>query len=149
MSLFGIGVSVLRREDLRLLTGQGRYSDNRNAPDQTYAAFVRSPHAHADVDSIDSSQARAMPGVVGVFTARDLLADRLKPVPTMLAERSGGITNRDGTPFAEPGWFALAIAPRRTCTTVPIAIARTTGNAATLMQPRGRSTRPRTSRDCA
>ncbi len=109
MSATGIGASVLRREDLRLLTGQGRYSDNRNTAGQAYAAFVRSPHAHAGIESIDGAAAHAMPGVVGVFTARDLLADGLKPVPTLLAERSGGITNRDGTPFAEPGWFALAI----------------------------------------
>ena len=108
MSATGIGASVPRREDLRLLTGQGRYSDNRNAPGQAYAAFVRSPHAHADIDSIDAGAARKMPGVVGVFTAKDLLADGLNPVPTLLAERSGGITNRDGTPFAEPPWFALA-----------------------------------------
>ena len=109
MSPAGIGASVLRREDLRLLTGHGRYSDNRNAAGQAYAAFVRSPHAHADIASIDVAAAKSMPGVVGVFTARDLLADGLSPVPTLLAERSGGITNRDGTPFAEPPWFALAI----------------------------------------
>ena len=108
MSATGIGASVPRREDLRLLTGQGRYSDNRNAPGQAYAAFVRSPHAHADIDSIDAGDARKMPGVIGAFTAKDLLADGLNPVPTLLAERSGGITNRDGTPFAEPPWFALA-----------------------------------------
>ncbi|MFN0302114.1 MAG: hypothetical protein ACKVQU_17380 [Burkholderiales bacterium] len=108
MSSFGIGASTLRREDLRLLTGQGMYSDNRSAPGQTYAAFGRSPQAHADVDSIDGAQSRAMPGVVGVFTAQYLLADKIRPVPTMLADRKGGITNRDGTPFAEPGWFALA-----------------------------------------
>ncbi len=109
MSATGIGASVLRREDLRLLTGQGRYSDNRNAPGQAYAAFVRSPHAHAEIVSIDAGASHTMPEVVGVFTAKDLLADGLKPVPTLLAERSGGITNRDGTPFAEPEWFALAI----------------------------------------
>ena len=58
MASFGIGASVKRREDVRLLTGQGRYADDWNAPGQVHAAFVRSPHAHADVLAIDSAPAR-------------------------------------------------------------------------------------------
>ena len=59
MTSFGIGASVKRREDVRLLTGQGRYADDFNAAGQAYAAFVRSPHAHADVIGIDAAPARS------------------------------------------------------------------------------------------
>jgi carbon-monoxide dehydrogenase large subunit len=108
MTGFGIGASVKRREDVRLLTGQGRYADDVNAPGQVYAAFVRSPHAHADVGSIDAAAAQAVPGVLGVFTARDLIADGVGTIPTLIAERGGGIRSRDGSPFAEPLWYPLA-----------------------------------------
>jgi carbon-monoxide dehydrogenase large subunit len=104
----GIGASVRRREDVRLLTGAGRYTDDVNATGQAYAAFVRSPHAHADLLAIDDAGARAIPGVLGVFTARDLIADGVGGIPTLIAERGGGIRNRDGTPFAEPTYHPLA-----------------------------------------
>ena len=108
MTSFGIGASVKRREDYRLLTGRGRYADDVNAPGQTYAAFVRSPHAHADVVAIDAAPARAVAGVLDVFTGRDLLADGVGAIPTLIAERGGGIRSRDGSPFAEPMWYPLA-----------------------------------------
>src|SRR2546428_4218106 len=108
MTSFGIGASVKRREDHRLLTGRGRYADDVNAPGQTYAAFVRSPHAHADMVAIDAAPARAVAGVLDVFTGRDLLADGVGAIPTLIAERGGGIRNRDGSPFAEPAWYPLA-----------------------------------------
>src|SRR5262245_59866571 len=63
---FGIGAPVKRREDPRLLRGDGRFADDFNAPGQAYAAFVRSPHAHADVLGIDDHAARAVAGVLGV-----------------------------------------------------------------------------------
>jgi carbon-monoxide dehydrogenase large subunit len=106
---FGIGVSVKRREDVRLVCGQGRYADDFNATGQVYAAFVRSPHAHADVLAIDDAPARAIDGVLGVFTGRDLVAGGVGPIPTLVAERGGGIRSRDGSTFAEPAWHALAI----------------------------------------
>ncbi len=108
MESFGIGASVRRREDFRLLTGQGRYADDVDAPGQVYAAFVRSPHAHADVLTIDDAPARAVDGVLGVFTARDLIAGGVGAIPTLIAERGGGIRNRDGSPFAEPAYHPLA-----------------------------------------
>ena len=108
MTSFGIGAPVRRREDFRLLTGQGRYADDVNAPGQTYAAFVRSPHAHADVVAVDAARARGIAGVLGVFTGRDLVADGVGTIPTLIAERGGGIRNRDGSPFAEPPWYPLA-----------------------------------------
>jgi len=105
----GIGASVKRREDLRLLTGRGRYAEDVSAPGQAYAAFVRSPHAHADVVSFDAKPALAIAGVLGVFGGRDLVADGVGPIPTLIAERGGGIKSRDGSAFAEPVWHPLAI----------------------------------------
>jgi carbon-monoxide dehydrogenase large subunit len=107
MTSSGIGAPVRRREDYRLLTGQGRYADDLKAPGQAYAAFVRSPHAHADVLAIDAMAARGVAGVLGVFTGRDLLADGVGAIPTLIAERGGGIRSRDGSPFAEPAWYPL------------------------------------------
>jgi carbon-monoxide dehydrogenase large subunit len=104
----GIGAPVRRREDVRLLTGGGRYAGDVNAPGQAYAAFVRSPHAHADVVAVDAGPARALPGVLGIFTGRDLVAGGVGTIPTLIAERGGGIRNRDGSAFAEPGWHPLA-----------------------------------------
>src|ERR1041384_5936009 len=104
----GIGASVKRREDLRLRGGQGPFPEAVSARGQLYAAFVRSPHAHADVLQIDAEAARAVDGVFTVFTGRDLVADGIAPIPTLIAERGGGIRNRDETPFAEPAWHPLA-----------------------------------------
>jgi aerobic carbon-monoxide dehydrogenase large subunit len=76
-----IGQPLPRNEDARLVTGRGQFTDDFSFPGQTYAAMVRSPHAHARIVQIDSSRARAMPGVLGVFTGADCLADRLAPIP--------------------------------------------------------------------
>src|SRR5207249_3457358 len=108
MTTFGIGASVKRREDPRLLTGQGRFADDYNAPGQAYVAFVRSPHAHADVLAIDAAPVKAVAGVLAVFTGHDLAADGVGGIPTLIAERGGNIRSRDGSPFAEPTWLALA-----------------------------------------
>jgi aerobic carbon-monoxide dehydrogenase large subunit len=105
----GIGASVKRREDDRLLRGDGRFAEDFNAPGQAYAAFVRSPYAHADVLAIDGAPALALDGVRHVFTGRDLAAGGVEPIPTLIAERGAGIRNRDGSPFAEPVWFPLAL----------------------------------------
>ena len=71
----GIGASVKRKEDNRFLTGKGNYTDDINRPGQTYAVLVRSPHAHATINSIDTSAAKAAAGVVGVFVGQDLVDD--------------------------------------------------------------------------
>ncbi|MDX6538817.1 MAG: aerobic carbon-monoxide dehydrogenase large subunit [Gaiellales bacterium] len=68
----GIGESVLRKEDAPLLVGQGRYVDDIKLTGMAFAAFTRSPHAHAVITGIDSSAAEAMPGVVKVITAANL-----------------------------------------------------------------------------
>jgi aerobic carbon-monoxide dehydrogenase large subunit len=80
-SLGAIGQPLRRREDQRLLTGQGRFSDDFTLPGQTYAAIVRSPHPHARIVRIAARRAAAMPGVLGVFAAPDCLADGLTPIP--------------------------------------------------------------------
>src|SRR5437867_2623707 len=108
MTNSGIGASVKRREDHRLLTGQGRFAEDVNASGQVYAAFVRSVHAHADVLAIDLAEARRRDGVLDVFTGADLVAGGVGTIPTLIAERGGGIRNRDGSPFAEPPWYPLA-----------------------------------------
>ena len=68
----GIGARVKRKEDQRFLTGTGRYVDDLPLARATYAHFVRSPHAHAKIKSIDTSAAKAMPGVVAIFTGKDI-----------------------------------------------------------------------------
>ena len=67
----GFGKPVLRKEDGRLLTGGGAYSDDLNVPGQAYACFVRSPHAHARIGRIDTAAALAVVGVIAVLTGRD------------------------------------------------------------------------------
>jgi carbon-monoxide dehydrogenase large subunit len=77
MTTQGIGASVKRKEDLRFITGKGQYVDDINRPGQSYAIFVRSPHAHATIKSIDVAAALAAPGVLGVYTGDDLAADKV------------------------------------------------------------------------
>ena len=72
MSVTGIGASVRRKEDFRFITGKGRYVDDINRPGQAHAWFLRSPHAHAAIRSIDTGAAKSAPGVVDVFTGEDI-----------------------------------------------------------------------------
>lgn len=81
MNAGGIGAPLRRLEDARLLTGQGRYSDDFTMPGQARAFVLRSPHAHARILSIDIGPARAMPGVLLVLTGADVKAEGLKPIP--------------------------------------------------------------------
>jgi aerobic carbon-monoxide dehydrogenase large subunit len=88
---FGIGQGITRKEDQRFLTGRGRYVSDIDRPDQTYAAFVYSPHAHAVIQSIDTTAAQAMPGVITVLTGWDWLDDGLGTIdPEMMPEDFGG-----------------------------------------------------------
>ena len=74
MGQFGIGQPVRRKEDTRLLTGGGKFTDDLNFEGQFYAAFVRSPHANAKILGVDVSAAKEAPGVVAVYTGADLEA---------------------------------------------------------------------------
>jgi carbon-monoxide dehydrogenase large subunit len=67
-----LGASIKRREDPRFITGKGNYTDDLKLSGMTYAAFVRSPHAHAKIRKIDTAKARAHTGVVAVFTGTDM-----------------------------------------------------------------------------
>jgi aerobic carbon-monoxide dehydrogenase large subunit len=78
---FAPGEAVPRSEDRRLLTGGGSFLDDYNAPGQSAAAFVRSPHAHAHIISIGSAQVLRLPGVLCVLTGADYRADRLGFLP--------------------------------------------------------------------
>jgi carbon-monoxide dehydrogenase large subunit len=77
----GIGFPVPRKEDARLLTGNGRFSDDVNLPGQAYACMLRSPHAHARIAGIDSERALAAAGVLAVLTGADFLRDGLRAIP--------------------------------------------------------------------
>ena len=77
----GIGASVRRKEDQRFLTGKGHFTDDISRPGQVYARFVRSPHAHASIGNIDTSAALSAPGVLGVYTGKDLAEDGVGAVP--------------------------------------------------------------------
>lgn len=76
-----VGRPLPRLEDVRLLRGDGEYTDDFSLPGQTYAAFVRSPHAHARVLRINTEIAHASPGVLAVLTAREYAADGHGPIP--------------------------------------------------------------------
>ena len=97
----GIGASSKRREDVRFLTGRGKYTDDINLQGQTYAHFVRSDVAHGTINSIGTAAAEAMPGVLKVFTSADF-------------EGAGGIpcgwqvTDRFGEAMQEPKHPILA-----------------------------------------
>src|ERR1700686_2579340 len=76
-----IGKPMPRKEDARLITGKGRFTDDFNFDGQAYAVMVRSPYPHARIVTIDAAAAKAMPGVLGVFTGADCAADKLAPLP--------------------------------------------------------------------
>jgi carbon-monoxide dehydrogenase large subunit len=104
MSGQGIGASVARREDRRFLLGKGRYTDDLTLPWQSWAVFVRSPHAHAAIRSIDAANALAAPGVLAVLTGEDVAADGLGGIPC-----GWQIKNKDGSNMVEPPHPALAL----------------------------------------
>ena len=76
-----IGKPMPRKEDARLITGKGRFTDDFNLDGQTYAVMVRTPYPHARIVAIDAAAAKALPGVLGVFTGADCAADKLAPIP--------------------------------------------------------------------
>lgn len=103
MNATGIGASIRRKEDLRFITGKGRYTDDISRPGQSHAFFLRSPHAHATIDRIDISAAQHAHGVIAIFTGDDIAADKL-----------GGlicgwmIHSKDGSPMKAGAHPALA-----------------------------------------
>ncbi len=129
----GIGATVRRKEDARLITGRGNYSDDFNLPGQAYGAAVRSPHAHARIRGIDTTAARAVPGVLAVLTGKDALADGLKRIPHLAAAGTPPdivLHNRDGSPVpAAPHHVLPADRVRHVGTCVAFVIAETVAQA--------------------
>ena len=112
-NLTGIGARVPRLEDKRFITGRGRYTDDIDRPGQGYAYFLRSPHPHARIRSLDTEAAKTAPGVVAVYTGRDIK----KFVPTsddLMEDDIGGlicgwmIHSKDGSPMKASAHPALA-----------------------------------------
>src|SRR5512144_415183 len=81
-----IGASIKRREDPRFITGRGNYTDDLKLAGMTYAAFVRSPHANARIGGIDATQARQHPGVIAVFTGKDMTGVNSLPCGWLLPD---------------------------------------------------------------
>jgi aerobic carbon-monoxide dehydrogenase large subunit len=120
-----IGKPIRRAEDERLITGRGQFSDDFLLERQTYAAIVRSPYPHARIRGIDASQARAMKGVLGVFTGADCLADKLGPIPHDPLPKT-----RDDMKLHAPGGGPVFIGPHML---LPADKARHVGEAVALV----------------
>src|SRR3974390_1084704 len=98
-----IGAAIKRKEDYRFLTGSGSYPRDVTLPHQTYACFVRSPHAHAKIKHISKDKALKAPGVVAIFTGEDLAAAKVNGLPCGWL-----ITDVNGQPMKEPPHPCLA-----------------------------------------
>src|SRR6516225_3853863 len=99
---FAIGQPVPRTEDPVLLRGEGHYADDISLPRQAYAVMVRSHLAHGIIRRIQTSAARALPGVLAIYTAADLARAGIGPLPPRQV-----IHKRDGTPMLSPPRYAL------------------------------------------
>jgi aerobic carbon-monoxide dehydrogenase large subunit len=125
----GIGQPVRRREDFRLLTGKGCYSDDYNFPGQAYAVMVRSPHAHALIRAIETSAAAAAPGVLAVLTGQDLLADGLQAIPHSVGTRHPAditLVNKDRSPPFIPPHFPMTAREAHHCGEIVAMVVATT-----------------------
>ena len=103
MGQFGVGQSVRRKEDVRLLTGGGRFLDDISLPDEAHAFVLRSPHAHANIGAIDTSAARDAPGVIAVLTGADVEADGLGGIICLAP-----VESKDGREMPQPPHPLLA-----------------------------------------
>jgi len=99
----GIGAAVKRKEDKRFTTGKGKYTDDIRMENQAYAAFVRSPHAHARVKGIDTAAAEKMDGVIAIHNGAELTGDGIGNIIC-----GWSITSKDGSPMNMGAWSALA-----------------------------------------
>jgi len=103
MGIEGIGASVLRKEDKRFITGKGRYTDDMVVPGMKHAVFVRSPYAHAKIVSIDTSEAEAMSGVIGILNGKQLTEDGIGNLIC-----GWMVHSKDGSPMNMGAWRPLA-----------------------------------------
>jgi aerobic carbon-monoxide dehydrogenase large subunit len=100
---YGVGQPVRRKEDDTLVRGKGKYTDDFSLPRQAYAWMVRSSHAHGIIKGIDTTAAKTMPGVLGVWTGGDLAGANYKPFVCGLP-----LKNRDGSPLLQTNRMPLA-----------------------------------------
>jgi carbon-monoxide dehydrogenase large subunit len=125
MGIEGIGARVARKEDKRFITGAGRYVDDMVVPGMKHAAFVRSPHAHAEIKKIDVKKAKAMPGVIDVLLGKELKADGIGNLIC-----GWMIHSKDGSPMKMGAWSPLAFdRVRYVGDAVAIVVADTKGQA--------------------
>jgi carbon-monoxide dehydrogenase large subunit len=125
MGIEGIGARVARKEDRRFITGAGRYVDDMVVPGMKHAAFVRSPHAHAEIKKIDVKKAKAMPGVIDVLMGKELKTDGIGNLIC-----GWMIHSKDGTPMKMGAWSPLAVDKvRYVGDAVAIVVAETKGQA--------------------
>ena len=103
-----IGQPLRRLEDARLLTGQGRYTDDAGPEGAAHVAFLRSPHARARIEAIETAAAAAAPGVIAVYTGADVAADGLQPLPFAHLHK-----RQDGTPIVSPPRMPLTAGEAR------------------------------------
>jgi carbon-monoxide dehydrogenase large subunit len=104
MGVEGIGARVARKEDKRFLTGKGRYTDDMNVAGMKYAFFIRSPHAHAKIRSINVAPALDMPGVIGILDGKQMQDDAIGNLIC-----GWMIHSKDGSPMNMGPWRPLAI----------------------------------------
>lgn len=125
MGIEGVGARVARKEDKRFITGAGRYVEDMVVPGMKHAAFVRSPHAHAEIKKIDVKKAQAMPGVIGVLTGKELKADGIGNLIC-----GWMIHSKDGSPMKMGAWSPLAFdRVRYVGDAVVVVVAETKGQA--------------------
>ncbi len=103
MTKFGVAQPVRRVEDPRLLKGAGSYTDDMVLPGMLYGVVLRSPHAMANITALDTTAAKAVPGVLGVYTSADMEADDIGLLPCLVQ-----LDNRDGSKQVSPPRPVLA-----------------------------------------
>jgi carbon-monoxide dehydrogenase large subunit len=105
MEKYGIGQPVRRKEDVRFLTGTGTYIDDITSENLCHAIVLRSPHAHAKIIGIDTSEAESMPGVLAIITSGEWMEQGFQPIPSKSAVNK----KIDGSPMNQPARHCLAI----------------------------------------
>src|SRR5882757_1742343 len=128
-----IGHPIRRKEDARLLTGKGRFTDDFSIDGETFAAIVRSPHPHARIVRIDTAAAKALPGVLDVFTGAECAAEGIKPIPHTPVPQTKfdmKLLGPGGTPvFAGPHMLLPADKARHVGEAVAMVVAETRAQA--------------------
>ena len=127
MVKFGVGQPARRVEDVRLVSGEGRFTDDISLPGQAYAVMVRSPHSHARISGIDTQDAKVSPGVIAVYTGKDAEEAGLGTVYSPAADM---LKNKDGTPiFKTTRWLIARSHVRHVGDLVAVVVAETPAQA--------------------